>query len=228
MQHLSGYPITGHALRFATMPGNLHKRLKIARERAGLSQAKLAQMVGKSQPAVYKWEADKSQPDSQHLALIAHITGVSLLWLIMGELPLSVRDADSTIANLKPGGRAVPMVSILDAAEGNRISDAALRVYSVFPCGPKSSAITLEDDANAPQFPPGTVWIVDPDAPRTPRKMVLATVNGAPVLGRLTMANTDDGIVTIVTPLGEGWPAYRSDEFDLSVHAVMVASIQPG
>lgn len=62
----------------------LAQRLKQARKEAGLTQRTLAEAVGVKQPVISQLENGENQ-QSVHIAKIAHICGVSALWLSEGE-----------------------------------------------------------------------------------------------------------------------------------------------
>ncbi len=66
----------------------LGKRIKACRQQAGMSQEKVAELVGVSRQAVTKWEADQSAPNTENLFRLAEIfgTGVDLL-LASGDGP---------------------------------------------------------------------------------------------------------------------------------------------
>lgn len=50
-------------------------RLRQARESAGLSQASLGLRVGVRQPAVYKWEAGRTEPSLETRRQLAEVLG---------------------------------------------------------------------------------------------------------------------------------------------------------
>ena len=52
---------------------SLGNRIKVYRQNAGLSQEKLAELVGVSRQAVTKWEANQSSPSTQKLFKLAEI-----------------------------------------------------------------------------------------------------------------------------------------------------------
>lgn len=54
------------------------ERLKECRFRQGLSQEKVAELLGVSRQAVTKWESGKSLPSSENLLALASLYGVSL------------------------------------------------------------------------------------------------------------------------------------------------------
>ncbi len=58
------------------------ERLKMLREKAGVSQQKIADMVGLTQQAVGKWENDKAEPDLATVAKLAEFFDCSTDYLI--------------------------------------------------------------------------------------------------------------------------------------------------
>jgi transcriptional regulator with XRE-family HTH domain len=63
----------------------LGTKIKEYRGKLGLSQEKIAEMVGTSRQAVTKWEADQSVPCMENLITLAEIFGVTLTELTNGE-----------------------------------------------------------------------------------------------------------------------------------------------
>ena len=54
------------------------ERLRECRFRQGLSQEKVAELLGVSRQAVTKWESGKSLPSSENMLALASLYGVSL------------------------------------------------------------------------------------------------------------------------------------------------------
>ncbi len=61
------------------------KRIREARKASGLSQEKLAELMGVSRQAVTKWEADKTSPTTDNLFRLADVLGTSVHALIGAE-----------------------------------------------------------------------------------------------------------------------------------------------
>ena len=77
----------------------LSMRIRIARQRARLSQEALALNLGITRSAVANWEgADGVLPASARLADIARLTNVSFEWLATGRGPLDHGGNDDTPA----------------------------------------------------------------------------------------------------------------------------------
>jgi transcriptional regulator with XRE-family HTH domain len=82
----------------------LSMRIRIARQRAGLSQEALALNLGVTRSAVANWEgADGVLPASARLAHIAQLTHVNFEWLATGRGPLDHGGSDEAPA--VEGGR---------------------------------------------------------------------------------------------------------------------------
>ena len=61
------------------------ERIRLVRQRAGLSQSQFARAVFVSRKTVYKWEQDKSVPFAHDIRHIAEAFGVSCDYLILGS-----------------------------------------------------------------------------------------------------------------------------------------------
>lgn len=60
----------------------LDERIKTCRQSAGLSQEKLAELIGVSRQAVTKWEAGQSAPSTENLFRLAEILGTTVDFLL--------------------------------------------------------------------------------------------------------------------------------------------------
>lgn len=65
------------------------QRIRKARNAIGMSQGKLATIVGVKKSAVSQWEGGQTKdPKPENLLKVADATGVSLRWLITGHGPM--------------------------------------------------------------------------------------------------------------------------------------------
>ena len=62
----------------------LGERISVARERAGLSQAQLAEALAVQETTLTSWENDAAEPRSNRITMLAGILGVSAGWLLSG------------------------------------------------------------------------------------------------------------------------------------------------
>ena len=67
----------------------LGERLKRYRTRKGLSQEKIAELLGVSRQAVTKWEAGQTTPSSDHLMTLASLYELSLDELVSANRPVT-------------------------------------------------------------------------------------------------------------------------------------------
>lgn len=63
----------------------LGDRIKACRQRAGMSQEKVAELVGVSRQAVTKWEVNQSSPNTENLFKLAEIFGTTVDLLLTSE-----------------------------------------------------------------------------------------------------------------------------------------------
>lgn len=60
-------------------------RIIMARERAGLSQEELADLIHRSQRTMQAYEADETAPSTKPLRMMAEILNVTTDWIMEGE-----------------------------------------------------------------------------------------------------------------------------------------------
>ena len=60
----------------------LGEKIKACRQTAGMSQEKVAELVGVSRQAVTKWEANQSAPNTENLFKLAEIFGTTVDFLL--------------------------------------------------------------------------------------------------------------------------------------------------
>ena len=72
-------------------------RIRYFRQKKGLSQQGLGELLGISATAVHKWEHGQSQPDIPALQKMSAIFGVSIDELCDHQPPVSKDDADANI-----------------------------------------------------------------------------------------------------------------------------------
>lgn len=63
----------------------LGEKIKACRQRAGMSQEKVAEVVGVSRQAVTKWEVNQSAPNTENLFKLAEIFGTTVDMLLASE-----------------------------------------------------------------------------------------------------------------------------------------------
>jgi transcriptional regulator with XRE-family HTH domain len=194
----------------------LGRRIKEAREAAGLSQAAVGAACTPpvSGQAVYKWEKGKAQPRAADLYMIARLTNRSVPWFLTGvELNPNI----GNLGNDNGPGRVVQSVEysfINNYVSGNNPGTGAT-VRSSFPCSDKAFQTIIEDDANSPDIQTGDSIIIDPERAPKPGKLVLVLHEGSPAVGRYRPRK--DHIE--IAPMNSEWPTLHV-EFDALIGSV--------
>ena len=65
----------------------LGERILNYRKRAGLSQERLAELLGVSRQAVSKWEGDAAQPELDKIVALARLFGITTDQLLLEDIP---------------------------------------------------------------------------------------------------------------------------------------------
>ena len=65
----------------------LGERILNYRKRAGMSQEKLAELLGVSRQAVSKWEGDAAQPELDKIVALARLFGITTDQLLLEDIP---------------------------------------------------------------------------------------------------------------------------------------------
>lgn len=107
----------------------LGKRIRVARQRASMSQDALAKAIGVgNQSTVAGWERGRTEPDAEMLARLADILKVSTDQLLgvqseIPSLPADVAGLAKEIADLSPSDRAVieKVVAALKAEDKSNV-----------------------------------------------------------------------------------------------------------
>lgn len=109
----------------------LGRRLKLARDRAGLSQADLGEKVGRRGQSIWRYETERSAIEGRLLVRIADVLGVSPTWLVSGRFESTPTDTVSEgIARYllarddKPTEPTPTLASFLETPEGASITRA--------------------------------------------------------------------------------------------------------
>lgn len=103
----------------------LRDKLRIARDKAGLSQADVARQLGIASSAVSQWETGDTEPAKKRLPLLAQIFGVSINYFLESTQPVQeasgteVTEAASVPENLPPESQMPRDVPIYGVAAAN-------------------------------------------------------------------------------------------------------------
>jgi transcriptional regulator with XRE-family HTH domain len=94
------------AARKATMKQEtVGERIRIAITKAGLSQAQVAEAVGRSEQSVRNWVADRNMPSEGQMARLADALEVDTGWLLTGKTGIDSPSVLTTLRDLRAGQR---------------------------------------------------------------------------------------------------------------------------
>ena len=79
----------------------LGERIKTCRQQAGMSQEKVAELVGISRQAVTKWETNQSAPSTENLFKLAEIFGTTVDLLLPAENSVEETSAQAIEVTVK-------------------------------------------------------------------------------------------------------------------------------
>lgn len=160
------------------MGKHIGDRIREAREALGYTQGDLAKKSGITASAVSQWEkGDVKNIKPENLLLIAKALDRNIEYLVHGKGPKHIRSVEAG-----PELHAVPLISWVQAGRWNevedpyRVGDGEKTVYTTRKVGLRAFALRVVGDSMAPDFPEGTIVVVDPD--RTAE-------HGSPVIVRL-------------------------------------------
>jgi transcriptional regulator with XRE-family HTH domain len=158
----------------------LSERLKKAMQSRGISQAKLAEAAGMSQPSIWKIASGKSQT-SKKIVDIARVLGVSPEWLANGSGGMSntLSPTESSSNHLITDMSAIPYNDVRTV----RIWDekGPTDAYTVVPdliTSIEVRAYLLKHDSGYPDLPAGSLVVIDVNERPAARDYVLADVQG--------------------------------------------------
>lgn len=172
---------------------SLGGNIKKLRTNAGMTQAKLAELVGVTRATVTQWETGWSQPRMGAVEKLAEVFGVSMATL--------VSDRQSMPPNVIPVV-GVPMAKVPLVGNTHAGKPCLPEELDEFPevdvpqflldRDPGSYGLEVDGDCMDRICPPGMVAVVQPGVPAKSGDVVVATIDGADsIMRRMTVINGD-------------------------------------
>lgn len=213
----------------------LAERIKTARNHAKLTQKALALKVGVEQPVISQLETGKNL-QSAHLPKIAHVCGVSAIWLSENTGPMtgvSASESNISVASQPTKSFRYPVISWVAAgawAEAVEPYPAGFSdSYELSEYDSKGTAFWLKvkgDSMTAPagqSITEGTLILVDTEAEVAPGKLVVAKL---PDSNEATFKKlVSDGGRLFLKPLNPSYPIEAVDE-NCRIVGVVVQALQ--
>ena len=180
-------------------------RVKKRREAIGMSQPELAKAAGITQPTVSNIESGRNK-GSTFAVQLATALKVSPHWLATGRGPKELNNiSDGLIIRA-----TVPLISWTTAGKWGEVQDplppggAEEWIATTATVSPAAFALRIIGDSMEPRIPDGSIVIIDPQAPYSHGKIVLAkrTMDQEATLKQLWY----DGPVPKLRPLNDRYP----------------------
>ena len=170
----------------------LSENIKRLRSNAGLTQAKLAEMVGVTRATVTQWETGWSQPRMGAVEKLAEVFGVSMAELVSDGLTHLPQNALPV--------RAVPTAKVPLVGSTHAGTAALSDEFDEFPDveipkflvdrDPGSYGLEVEGDCMDRVCPAGMVAVVQPHVEPKSGDVVVAVIDGAmSLMRRMTVIN---------------------------------------
>lgn len=173
--------LVGHGNRHAqfNMP-TIGKRIRAARERAGLSQDELARRVGVSRAAVGTWERDEKEPRkaiAQRLMSVLSLSASAFNRFGSGGVALAPQAQLSTITQLEWSD--IPLIAAGLPPVGAKT--VHVEITPVNPLVENEYRLVVTDDSMSPDINPGDVIAYEAHTHPADGDLVIAHVNGDPL-----------------------------------------------
>ena len=204
-------------------------RIRRLRKSLGLTQVKLAQMLGIKAPSVVQWESDKTNLSGENLLNAAKLFGVTPDYILYGgEIEQS---AAPNMEMAQPDIHRIPVISYVQAGvwtAPNEIRECDgnfAYITTDLELGERAFAIVIRGNSMEPEFTEGDLVLIDPDEPLHPGDFVVAK-NGeeeATFKKYRPRGYSEDGKeIFELAPLNDDYATMRSDRQHIQIIGTMV------
>lgn len=209
---------------------NLAKRLKHAREQAGLSQAALAKLIGSGQSTIGSIENGRNQ-GSGKLLQIARVLRVRPEWLETGRGPMQeINGAEANVSPAAIGERRIPLLNyvqagaFVDCGQNFTMEDVEYLLTDL-DLSERAFALQIKGDSMLPDFKEGDRIIVDCEVTPRPGDFVVAKNSEQEATFKkyrlLRIDETGKEIFELV-PLNGDYPSMNSEQHRIQVIGTMI------
>lgn len=142
------------------------QRIKMLRDRSGLTQAELADRLGLTNRAIGAWESGRSRPRLDKMQQLADLFGITVSELMGEEAP---EDAPANAIPFTADSDTVPFVRLGKVHAGlskEEIPDPECVVQIpriIAEAHPRGFLLMVEGDCMDRAYPPGCLVLVDPE-----------------------------------------------------------------
>ncbi|MDU5473801.1 MULTISPECIES: helix-turn-helix domain-containing protein [unclassified Pantoea] len=190
-------------------------RIRFRRKALNLTQKAVAEKISVSHVAISQWEKEETLPRGENLLRLAEVLGCAPAWLVDGDGPVFTVQTQA-----QTGLPFLEREQIGDwLAEATQV-EILRRIPTDRSYSATSFALTLWDNALAPQCLRGDLLLIDPELPPQPGDLVLALTGENEYVLRKYRARSHNSFE--LAPLNEDYPLLRSSEQALSVLGTLV------
>ena len=204
-------------------------RIRRLRKSLGLTQVKLAQMLGIKAPSVVQWESDKTNLSGENLLNAAKLFGVTPDYILYGgEIEQS---AAPNMEMAQPDIHRIPVISYVQAGVWTALNEIRecdgnmAYITTDLELGDRAFAIVIRGNSMEPEFTEGDLVLIDPDEPLHPGDFVVAK-NGeeeATFKKYRPRGYSEDGKeIFELAPLNDDYATMRSDRQPIQIIGTMV------
>ncbi|MBT2772906.1 LexA family transcriptional regulator [Halomonas sp. ISL-60] len=187
-------------------PYDMATRLKFLRISLGMHQAELAEKADLSQRQISLYESGKSSPRANTIQRLAFVLGKSKDWLLYGDDESDFEIAKTLEHGKDSAPRSIPLATWAEAS-AKFIGPRDSYVYGPSWISHNAFALFVHGLSMAPDYPPGSIIVVDPDISPQSGDDVVAFPDlslDEPMFGRLSLES--HGRMALV-PLNAQYPA---------------------
>lgn len=159
---------------------SMGNRIESAMYKAKMNQTELASAMKVTPQAVQQWIAGTTTPKGKRLSLLATVLGVSVEFLVTGAQTLTQAEM---FVNVAPGPNVygkVPLISWVQAGHASEVvdllhpGDGFEWIDTTCQIKRHTYALRVRGDSMSPDFPDGSVIIVEPEFDPLPGDYVIA------------------------------------------------------
>lgn len=206
-------------------------RLKAKRKAMGLSQRKLAEMIGLTGSAIGHVELNKNELAGKHLVKAAEVLQTTASYLQNGIEDSAPTPWDSNIELIHPPTKRIPVLTYVQAGNWREcISHTADEyVFAHVPVSERTFAAKIRGNSMMPEFKENEIIIIDTQVTAQPGDYVLAQ-NGqqeATFKKYRSRGCGDDGRdVFDLVPLNDDYAVMHTDSTKTQIIGVIVEHIR--
>ncbi|WP_417794726.1 LexA family protein [Terasakiella pusilla] len=202
---------------------SVSKRLKYKRKQFGLNQAQLADLSGVSQRQISAYEREKSEPRPDTLEKLASALNTSAEWLEFGDDDSDIEIATEDSMKESLTATHVPILQ-WDADSLGRAGSSFFQSVIPIPdaASDESFALVVKGDSMEPEYPAGSIIVVDPNITVQSGHDVVASIYGEITFKRYS--EEPSGKIFLV-PLNKQFPAMSVKREDIQIFGVVVLQL---